>query len=422
MEYIEAMDYLESLKLKGFILGLDNIKSLMDEFDNPQNKMKVIHIAGTNGKGSTSTYISSVLTRAGYKTGLYTSPSIIRFSERFKVDNIEIDEKEIAQIVGEIKRISEEKEINITAFEAETALAINYFARKNCEFAVLEVGMGGRLDATNFVEKPILDIIVNIGLDHTDFLGDTIEKIAEEKAGIIKENVSVISYDQKNSVKEVLDKFARDKKTRVEYLDFSDIKEEESSIVGQSFSFKDFKEIEISMIGKYQPKNAALALMAIEKLRELGIKIEDSAVKEGMKKARIMGRFQIVSDSPIIIVDGAHNPQGVESLVTSLKDLFGNKKHIFIFGSLRDKDYHKSIELTKDLAKLYLTTRPDSERALSSIDLKNEIIARGGKAIAMGIAKEALKKALEIAETDDTIVCFGSLYQVGEVMDYLNIK
>lgn len=418
MNFNEAMNYLDDLRNLGFILGLDNIKKLMEVMGRPDKKLKFIHVAGTNGKGSTATYISSVLTKAGYKTGIYTSPSILRFNERFVIDHEEIDTDRIGDILQRIKTASEEHNIQITAFEAETALGIVYFAEEDCDFAVLEVGMGGRLDATNFIESPLVAVITNIGIDHIDYLGDTIEKIAFEKAGIIKKGSRVVSYIQEDAVIDVLNSTAMDNDAEVKYLDKELVDVTKIDIHGQVFSFMNHEDIEIKMIGDYQPYNASLALMAIDEIIEAGYPISDEDLKDGMKTAIIKGRFQLLSNDPIVIVDGAHNVQGVESLVNSLRDIYGDKKHIFVFGTLRDKDYIKSIEMTVPISKIYYTTRPDSDRALSSLDLKNQIIKQGGDAVAMGSTKAALTAAISTATADDSIICFGSLYQVGEVLEY----
>ncbi len=418
MNFNDAMNYLENLKNLGFILGLDNIKKLMEALGRPDKKLKFIHVAGTNGKGSTSTYVAHVLTNAGYKTGIYTSPSILRFNERFVIDGAEIETDRIAKLFEKIRTASEENEIQITAFEAETALAVLYFAEEDCDFAVLEVGMGGRLDATNFIDAAEVTIITNIGIDHIDFLGSTLTEIAHEKAGVIKEGTVVVSYKQEDEAKAVLDDTAKEKHAAIHYLDLDDVVLKEVGIDGQLLSFHEFDDVKISMIGDYQPYNAALALMAISELKKLGYSIDDDAVKSGMESAIILGRFQLINDDPVVIVDGAHNVQGVESLVSTLKKLYGDKKHIFVFGTLRDKDYITSIKMTIPIAKLYFTTRPDSDRALSSIDLKNEIIMNGGSAIAIGSTSAALNAAIKSAEVDDTIICFGSLYQVGEVLEY----
>lgn len=418
MNFNEAMNYLDDLRNIGFILGLDNIKKLMEVMGRPDKKLKFIHVAGTNGKGSTSTYISSVLTKAGYKTGIYTSPSILRFNERFVIDHEEIDTDRIGEILGKIKSASEEHDIQITAFEAETALGVVYFAEEGCDFAVLEVGMGGRLDATNFIDSPLVAVITNIGMDHIDYLGDTIEKIAYEKAGIIKEGSKVVSYPQEEAVLGVLNATAERNNVEVKYLDKDFVEVTKVDIYGQVFSFMNHRDIEIRMIGDYQPYNASLALMAIDEIINWGYPISEEDLKEGMKTALIKGRFQLLTTDPIVIVDGAHNVQGVESLVNSLKDIYGDKKHIFVFGTLRDKDYIKSIEMTIPISKIYYTTRPDSDRALSSLDLKNEIILQGGEAVAMGSTKAALTAAISSASPEDSVVCFGSLYQVGEVLEY----
>lgn len=422
MNFEQSMDYLEDLKKVGFILGLDNIKALMQVLDRPDKDLKIIHVAGTNGKGSTCTYLYHILKSAGYRTGIYTSPSLIRFNERLVVNGEEISDQQISELLTLIKGCSEEHHIPITAFEAETALAILFFAIMECDVVVLEVGLGGRLDATNFVEKPICSVITSIGLDHLDFLGSTIEEIASEKAGIIKAECPVVIYQQDESVLQVLREEAISMDAPVRMTDNEAIHVISRDLKGQIFDYKDQQALQISMLGEHQTKNAALAIEVIELLREKDMVIEDTALRQGLLNAVIKGRFQVLSKDPVFIVDGAHNPQGVESLVATLEKVFPDQKILFIFGTLKDKDYRKSIEMIKPIAKHVVTTRPDSDRALSSIDLKNELLLQGVPATAIGNVRAAINIAQNLATKEDIICCFGSLYQVGEVLQVFESK
>lgn len=418
MNLEQAYAYLEDLKGRGFILGLDNIKNLMTALGRPDRSLKFIHVAGTNGKGSVCTYLASILGASGYRTGLYTSPSIFRFSERFRIGGEEIDDEQIAELLTQIRGAAEAEDIPITAFEAETALAVLYFHEMGCEFAVMEVGLGGTLDATNFIESPLISVITRIDLDHTDFLGTTLEEIASQKAGIIKKGAPVVSYFQKPEVAAVLEETARAMESDLRYLDPDSVIIKDSSAKGHVFDFEPYQDLRIRLAGSYQPYNASLAVLVIEKLQDLGIEISSDCVLQGLYEAEIEGRFQVLHENPLFIVDGAHNAQGVEGLVETIENLFGDQKLIFIFGTLRDKDFEKSIELTLPHSKFYITTRPDSDRALSSIDLKNRIIHHGGTAIAIGSMHAAIGLALRKAQPEDVILCFGSLYQVGEVLRY----
>lgn len=422
MDFKESMKYLDGLKGRGMVLGLDNIKRLMEAFYRPDKKLKFIHIGGTNGKGSLSTYLGSVLREAGYRTGVYTSPEIYSFNERFEINGKMISDEEIAEILTDIKIISQAEDIPLTAFEAETALAVLYFMKNGCDFAVMEVGLGGRLDATNFIERPELGVFVEIGLDHMGMLGDTIEEIAGEKAGIIKENSHFVSYAQDPRVKAILGEEAKEKNADISYMDLDDVKLGPASIHGQVFSYGPFEDVKISMLGSYQPYNGSLAILAIERLRDLGYDISDEAVYKGMERARIHGRFEVVNKDPLVIVDGAHNEDGAKVFAESLDKFFPGKKHLFIYGSMEDKDYNRVLDIAMPYAKCFYTVMPDNDRALSSFTLKDIIMAKGGKAVACGSLRLAIRQALRDAGPEDTIVCFGSLYQVGEIMKYFNVE
>lgn len=418
MNYKKSKEYLEDLSGKGMILGLDNIKKLMESFGRPDKRLKFIHVAGTNGKGSVCTYLSNILTESGYKTGTYTSPEVYKFNERFVIDGQMASDEEIAEIISDIRLISENENIPLTAFELETALAVLYFAKNKCEFAILEVGLGGTLDATNFIDKPELGVLVEIGLDHTGILGNTLGEIAGAKAGIIKENSVNISYKQRLEAKEVLDEKAKEMNASISYMDLDEIELGDKNLLGQKFDFNDYKDIEISMLGSYQPYNAGLAITACEKLIELGYDISEEALRTGLKKAKIRGRFEVINTNPVVVIDGAHNPDGAEVLAESLKELFPGKKHLFVFGSMSDKDYETVIDITLPYAKKYFTVMPLNDRALSSFELKRIIKKKGGQAVACGSVSLGLAAALKEAQADDTIICFGSLYQVGQIISY----
>lgn len=418
MNYKESKEYLKDLSSKGMILGLDNIKKLMESFGRPDKRLKFIHVAGTNGKGSVCTYLSNILSESGYKTGVYTSPEVYKFNERFVINGEMASDEEIAEIVSDIRLISENENIQLTAFEVETALAVLYFAKNNCEFAILEVGLGGTLDATNFIDKPELGVLVEIGLDHTGILGDTLAEIASAKAGIIKENSVNISYRQRPEAKEVLDNKCFEENASISYIDLDDVELLEKSLQGQKFNYKKYTNIEISMLGSYQPYNASLAIEACDKLNELGHEISQDALRRGLKKAKIRGRFELINTNPVVIIDGAHNPDGAEVLAESLREFFPGKKHLFVFGSMRDKDYETVIDISLPFAKKYYTVMPNNDRALSSFELKRIIKEKGGDAVACGAVSIALITALKEAEEDDTIICFGSLYQVGQIISY----
>lgn len=419
MDYNQAMDYLHELEKLGFILGLEPIKELMEVLGRPDKSLRYIHIGGTNGKGSMATYLDRILREAGYKTGLYTSPAILSYGERVRVSGENVTEEKIGGYLTRIREASEENEIQITAFEAETAMAILHFAEEEVDFAILEVGLGGSNDATNFIGPAELTVLTRIGLDHTDFLGDTVEEVAGEKAGIIKSGSRVVSYFQEDGVREVFESKAQEVGADLKFLKEENVVLEDRSLEGQYFSYGDWKNIKISMLGTYQIFNAALALMAVEELRDLGWEINDDAIREGFDEAIIPGRFQLISQNPPIIVDGGHNPQGAQALVDSLKEFFGDRKHRFVFGTLRDKDYIQAIKITMEVAEKYYTLMPKTPRALSSLDLRNQIQNLGVDAQALGSARMAISTALAERQEGEAIVVFGSLYQLAEVYDYL---
>lgn len=422
MNFNEAMNYLEDLGKKGMVLGLDNIKRLMLAFSNIDDRLKFIHVGGTNGKGSTSTYLGSILKEAGYKVGVYTSPEIYRFNERFVINGKQASDEEIAEILTDIKIISEAEEIPLTSFEAETALAVLYFAKNKCDFAVLEVGLGGTLDATNFIKRPELGVFVEIGLDHIAVLGDTICEIAEQKAGIIKENSDFVSYFQNIEAKKVLDEKISQTNSRITYLNPEDISINDQNLISQTFSYQDMENVKIKMLGSYQPYNASLAILAARTLRDKGHPISDDAIFKGLYKAKIHGRFEVVNEDPLVIVDGAHNEDGARVLIKSLKENFQDKTHLFIYGSMEDKDYDKVLDLSMPFAKRYYTVMPKNDRAISSFTLKDLIVKKGGEAVACGSVPLAIMTAMRDAEEEDTIVCFGSLYQVGEIMKFFKVE
>ncbi len=417
MNFVQALEYLKELEKLGFILGLDNIKALMKALGSPDKKLKYIHIGGTNGKGSVGTYISSVLKEAGHVTGFYSSPSIVEYGERIRINGVNIPDDKVGEYMGLIKEVSQREKLRITAFEAETAMAILYFVDQGVDYAVLEVGLGGTQDATNFIEKPELVILTNIGIDHIDFLGETIEEIAGEKAGIIKKNSTVLSYFQEKAVEEVLQRRADQEGARLEFLKKDDTDLVSRDISGQVFTYQDC-QFTITMVGDYQIYNASLAIMAIKKLKAMGVDIGCGAIQEGMKKAQIPGRFQVFSTDPLIILDGGHNPQGVQALVDSLEAYFGSAKHRMVFGSLGDKDYKEGIRISLPYAEKYYTLRPNNPRALASDKLAEEIEAAGGQAQDMKTTGQAMEKALEERTDGEAVVVFGSLYQLKEAYEY----
>ena len=418
MDILNIENYFEKLKNRGFVLGLDNMYDVLNALGNPEDKQKIIIIGGTNGKGSTVAYLSAILREKGLKVGTFTSPEIIVFNDRIQINEQNIPMEDLEAITLKIKKITEQQKIPITEFEMITAIAIEYFSQEDCDITLLEVGMGGRLDATNSVRNPLLSIIMRIGLDHTDFLGNTIEEITMEKAGIIKENTPIILYNEDDRVYNIVHKICEEKNSKLITNDLEAIKYKEMDLDGITFDYKDFKDLKLSMLGRNQMANASMALEGIQVINELlDLEITEEDIRNGLKKGRIIGRFQKISDKPLIFLDGGHNLQAVMALKENLESLFPDKKIVFITGFLKDKDYRECIKTVGPLSNVFLTVEPDNSRSLDSKKLRDVILEEGFKAINMDHMENALNFVHSMYQ-DEIIVIFGSLYEIREVLDY----
>ena len=419
MNYEEAREYLDQVSKGGSILGLDNMRELLKRLENPQDSLKFVHISGTNGKGSVLAYVSTVFKEAGYRTGRYISPTLFSYREKIQVNESFIGREDLAHLTEEVKKAAEEMQNSgkgfPTIFEIETALAFLYFAEQKCDIVILETGLGGALDATNVITTSVMEVITSISMDHMEFLGDTLGKIALQKAGIIKPHTSVVSAVQDMEAMEVIRDVCRKKECVFDTVDQEQIKDISYGYEGQSFSYKDWKNIKISLMGSYQIKNAALALEAIEALRKLGYELNDKAVYQGMKTAVWKGRFTVISKEPFIIMDGAHNQAAAEELVRSLKLYYPGKKFYYIFGMFRDKDYHQVIRLTAPLAEHIVTVEtPENPRALPAEELKKAVAEVNPSVEAAGSLRMAVNRVMEQIDKDAVIVIFGSLSFLGE--------
>lgn len=419
MNYEEAREYLDQVSKGGSVLGLDNMRELLKRLENPQDGLKFVHISGTNGKGSVLAYVSTVFKEAGYRTGRYISPTLFSYREKIQVNESFIGREDLARLTEEVKKAAEEMQNSgkgfPTIFEIETALAFLYFAEQKCDIVILETGLGGALDATNVITTSVMEVITSISMDHMEFLGDTLGKIALQKAGIIKPHTSVVSAVQDMEAMEVIRDVCRKKECVFDTVDQEQIKDISYGYEGQSFSYKDWKNIKISLMGSYQIKNAALALEAIEALRKLGYELNDKAVYQGMKTAVWKGRFTVISKEPFIIMDGAHNQAAAEELVRSLKLYYPGKKFYYIFGMFRDKDYHQVIRLTAPLAEHIVTVEtPENPRALPAEELKKAVAEVNPSVEAAGNLRMAVNRVMEQIDKDAVIVIFGSLSFLGE--------
>lgn len=417
MNYNEALEYIHGVSWTFCKPGLERIGELCERLGHPERKLKFIHIAGTNGKGSTSAMLDSVLRAAGYKIGLYTSPYIRVFNERMRVNGENISDNELASLTEYIKPIAEKMSDKPTEFELITALAFEYFARHECEVVILEAGMGGRLDSTNIIDTSVLSVITGIALDHTAFLGDTVEKIAFEKAGIIKPSVPVIFGGTDASAKSVISARANELLSPFGTVDYNSLTVKEMSLDGTVFDFGEYSELKISLLGSYQPRNAAIVISAVKILRENGFEISESAMREGLSSASWQGRFEILAKDPLVIFDGAHNPQGIEAAVESIELYFKEEKVALVTGVLRDKDYTYIAERLSTIASKAFTFTPDSPRALGSQEYASVLFAAGIDATAFDSVAMALKSAREYAKKNSCpVICVGSLYAYAEIV------
>lgn len=424
MDYRSAMNYLNDSYKFGSKLGLSRIAKLLDMIGNPQDKLKFIHVAGTNGKGSTVSFISSVLIESGYKVGIFTSPFIQRFSERIKINKDEISEEEIVFYVEKIKEKIDvmllEGYENPTEFEIVTAISFMHYEKNKCDIVVLEVGIGGLYDSTNIIKNNEVAVITSISYDHTEILGNTLEEIAFQKAGIIKNGCPVVLYNQTNQVFKVISEVCKKENAQLYYIDEKQLKVKSSTVVEQVFDFERYLNIKISMIGSYQMKNAIVALKVIDILINKGYKIPDDKIYSGLYKTHWAGRFEKLSDNPIVIIDGAHNIEGASTLAKNLESLYGDKKTTFVFGVLQDKDYKSIVECVNHLADKYITLTPNSPRALKSKDLANFLKNYNSKVFDAETVVNAMNIAIKECKEDEIICVFGSLYFIGQVREYFN--
>ena len=419
MNYEEARVYLEETSKYGSVLGLENMRELLGRLGNPQNDLRFIHISGTNGKGSVLAYLSTILSGAGYKTGRYVSPTLFSYRERIQVDGKRIEKESLAAHVTTIaKAVEDMKEQQAgtpTAFEVETALAFLYFKEQNCDLVVLETGLGGALDATNVIETPVLEVITSISMDHMEFLGDTLEEIAGQKAGIIKPNTAVVCAKQKREAEKVIQSVCKEKNCVLKTVDTTRIRDIHYGYERQSFTYKHWKNVEIALAGSYQILNGALALEATQMLGKVGYPLTEAQIYEGMKQTRWRGRFTLISRQPRVILDGAHNPAAAMELRESINLYFPKEELHYIFGVFADKDYEKIISITAPLAKHIITVQtPGNPRALPAEKLKEAVEKVNPSAEAAGSIREAVKKSLKNAGEKGVILIFGSLSFLGE--------
>ena len=415
MNVNEALNYIHSISWMGTIPGLERVRELLGRMGNPEKKLKFIHIAGTNGKGSTAAMLASVLTGAGYRTGLYTSPYILRFNERMQVCGEEISDAELAEITEYVRPMADGMEAHPTEFDLVTAIAMEYFLRHSCDIVVLEVGLGGELDSTNAIPAPEAAVICNIGLDHMQLLGDTPEKIARAKAGIVKDGCDCVLYAQSPSVEAVFEEVCRERGARLHRAGMENLRLLSHGLEGQSFDWKQLAGLRIPLLGEHQLHNASVVLTTLEVLSHKGWSIPEPALSAGLEKVYWPGRFQLMRRDPLFIIDGGHNPQCLDALVQAFRDYLPDRKITFLNGCMADKDYGEMFRELAPFAKEFVTVTPDNPRALSAGKLAEHLARYALPVTACESVEEGVRTAIAHAGQDGAVCACGSLYMISEI-------
>jgi len=425
MNYSQALNYFHETQKFGNRMDLHSIGVLLEHLGNPQKSLKYVHVAGTNGKGSTVAFISNILIEAGYRVGVYTSPFIQRFTERIKINDQEIPEEEIANLADKIKiavdNMQANNEGNITEFDLVTAMAFLYFAQHKCDIVVLEVGLGGRLDSTNIIDLPEVAVITTVSYDHMDILGNTLPQIAYEKAGIIKNGCEVVLYPQETGVETLFQNTCSEKNAQLHQVDFSKIISLSYGQFGQKFSYDKHNNLVISLLGDHQLGNAATAICAVEVLSSRGYTITEDNINKGLRNTRWGGRLEIVQNNPLLLIDGAHNVQGVDSLKDCLIKYFPDSQFTFIIGVLADKEYKVMMEIIEPIAQRFITITPSSPRALSSQELATYLARYQKEIISFEGVEEALLFCKDTCRQEELICAFGSLYYIGSIRSFYGL-
>ena len=417
----ETLEYIHSVCWKGMVPGLERTYALLEKMGNPQNKMKYVHIAGTNGKGSTAAMTASILRKAGYCTGLYTSPYIYQFGERMQVNGQMIPDDELIDITNYIKPLADSMEETPTEFELVTCIAFEFFKRKGCDIVVLEVGLGGLLDSTNVIACPEVAVITNIGLDHTDVLGNTLEEIAENKGGIIKENGHAVIYRGAPSVEAVFERICAQKNTVLKKADFAGLQLKSYNLFEQVFDCGEYKDLHLPLLGDHQLHNAAVVLGVVECLIGKGWKISRENIYDGIREVSWPGRFDVIRRDPLFIIDGGHNPQCLEALVKNIQDYLSGRRVIALTGVLADKDYGDMYKPIMPYIAQFVCVTPPNPRRLPAEELAHYLKEKGAIATPCESIESGVRTAMEKAGEDGVVLCFGSLYTIGSIRDALEI-
>lgn len=433
MNYTEAINYIKDTAKFGSKLGLERTEKILEYLGNPHKKIKTIHIAGTNGKGSTTAMLTKILIESGYKVGCYISPYIEEFEERMQINNENIPKADLAEIVTDVsnavEKVIEGNYGNPTEFEIITCAGFLYFERNNVDFAVVEVGLGGRLDSTNVI-KPELSVIGSISLDHVQILGDTIEKIAVEKGGIIKNNTKVVLYPQQDSVTKVIEDICESKsaplvKVNRENAEFQGVSEGVKGKITQKImvaTSKDTYNVELALLGVHQVQNCNVVINCCEALMDMGVKITKETILKGLKLVKWPGRLEIMRRNPLVVMDGAHNIDGIKKLTESIDKYFTYNNMILILGILADKQVDEMINTICPKATKVIAVTPHSERAELCEDLRDRVLLCNENCEAVMDYEKAYEKALSYCKDEDMIIISGSLYMVGDMRKVVRNK
>ena len=414
MNYEQALEYIHAVQWAGHKPGLSRTRTLLAALGDPQRQLRFVHIAGTNGKGSTAAMMASCLRKAGYRVGLYTSPFINRFNERIQVDGQQIGDQELVELVEKVRPAAEAMTDVPTEFEIITALGMLYFAQKQCDVVVLEVGLGGTLDSTNVIDRPECAVITALGMDHVKELGPTLADIAAAKAGIIKEGCPVVSYGGVPEADAVIRRVAAEKHAQLTEVDFGRLQVDGGDLDRVTFDFDGLDRVRLPLIGSYQPRNAALAITALRVMREKGWNIPESAIRAGLETVQWAGRFELLRHHPAFVLDGSHNSHGMTATVQSLRDRFPGQKFVFLVSIMADKDVDKMLELLAPLAVRFVTVAAHTPRAMPAQTLAEHIRRYGCTAEAAPTIEAGVKRAVELGG-EGPVCALGTLYFSGDV-------
>ena len=414
MNYDQALAYIHAVHWQGHKPGLDRIRTLLEALGNPHQKLQFVHIAGTNGKGSTAAMMDSCLRAAGYKVGMFTSPFINRFNERIQVNGVPIPDQDLVQLVEQVQPAAQAMEDVPTEFELITALGMLYFVQRHCDIVVLEVGLGGALDSTNIIPPPACAVITALGMDHVKELGPTLADIAAAKAGIIKPGSPVVSYGGEPEADKVIADTARAQGAPLTVVDFSRLQLRSASLDGLVFDFDGLEGLTLPFLASYQARNAAVAITALRALCGRGWNISDQAIRQGLAQVRWPGRFELLRRDPPFLLDGSHNAHGMRATVASLRERFPGEKFVFLISIMADKDWDKMLQLLLPLAKCFVTVTAPSPRAIPAPDLAAQIRAMGGVAEPSDTIPAGVARADALAG-GGPVAALGTLYFSGDV-------